>query len=114
MTYQLKRITDTPNSPMRVMISDPNRGDLLNSGGTYFFAPAGQDGDRHDVSDYVAREVMGDKSMAPHFTCEPPLDAVQDQPAASNETTDAVDSGAGDPTKPRRRRAAAAPSDVAE
>ncbi len=95
--HQLKRVTTEPNSHLRIMVSDPVRGDNLNSGGTFHFAPAGQDGDTYQVNAYVAKAIMTDPGMAPHFTCTPPVEPV----TASNEAS-------GDPAaakKPTGRRA---------
>lgn len=92
-----RKLTSLPNSPMRIMMSDPANGDLLNAGGTFYFAP----GESHQVSEYFATEVMKDPGLAEHFDCN-------DLQVASKQTTDATDGGeAGlDQTarKPRRQR----------
>lgn len=75
---QLRRITTTPNSPLRILIDQPEPGSPdagMAVGGTFFFAPAGQDGDTAQVSDYAARVVMSDPGLAPHFKCSPPFGA---------------------------------------
>lgn len=104
MTYNLKRTTTAPNSPMRVMISDPANGDLLNSGGTFYFMPAGQDGDNHDVNEYVATEVMADKSMAVHFECTPPAPTKHGAKAAAHTDASAAASKQAEEPKQRGRK----------
>lgn len=72
--YQLKRITKTPNSPLRILIDQPADGDGgFGQGGDFYFEPAGQDGDTHSVAEHGARAIMEDASLAPHFTCSPDL-----------------------------------------
>lgn len=72
MSYRLQRITTVPNSPMRILVSQPDGKDAgLNLGGSFYFMPAGQDGDTYDVSDHAAAVIMGDPGLAPHFRCLP-------------------------------------------
>jgi len=81
--YQLKRISKVPNSPMRIQIRKSDGVDAgLTAGGSWFFMPAGEDGDTHDVGEHAARVVMGDASLAVHFECTPALDPV---PVAADE-----------------------------
>lgn len=105
MAYLLKRMSAAPDSPMRIMVQDKVNGDLLNSGGTFYFAPAGQPGDAAEVSEVVAKAVMTDPGLAQHFSCTPPLAATQ-RPAAPTAGGDQQAMGDQQPRKTRRRKAA--------
>lgn len=75
--YTIKRTSTTPNSPLRVMVdAAPNddSGDLgMAGGGTFYFEPAGQDGDTAAVSRHAAQAIMHDPGLAVHFSCTPAL-----------------------------------------
>lgn len=73
--YTLKRITDVPNSPLRILVDapaadSPDAGFTV--GGTFYFEPAGQEGDTATVGEHAARAIMGDAGLSPHFECTPP------------------------------------------
>jgi len=93
--YLLKRITNVPASPLRVVVAQADGDEAgLNLGGSFMFEPAGQDGDQAQVSEHAAKVIMGDPGLAVHFECQPPLQA----PAAP------VDGGGGG----RKRKGGAA------
>lgn len=100
--FLLQRISKTPNSPLKVAVDqkaadDPDAG--LGVGGIYYFSPAGEDGDTHQVSEHAARAIMGDPGLQVHFTCTPALD--RPEPAAA----DLVEPAAAEPARtPRARR----------
>jgi hypothetical protein len=68
-----------PDSPIRILASqDQGDGDAgLTMGGSFYFEPAGQEGDTAQVSERVARDIMGDPGLACHFECEPALPATE-------------------------------------
>lgn len=83
--YQLKRISTAPGSPIKIMVDQPSGPDAgFGQGGTFYFQPAGEDGDTHEVSELAARAIMDDPDTAVHFTCTPALPAAipADQVAA--------------------------------
>lgn len=99
--FTLTRLSTTPASPLRVVISQPEGGDAgLTVGGTFYFQPAGDDhgDDRAGMSEYAARAIMGDPALAPHFRCDPSLPAPAAPPAPE-----------ADPPSARRRSVPAAP-----
>lgn len=72
--YHLKRISKTPSSPMRILVDQADGDDAgLCGGGSFYFGPAGQDGDEHGMSEHAARVIMSDPGLAEHFTCTPAL-----------------------------------------
>lgn len=102
--YLIRRVSKTPASPMVCQLDAPQDGDAgLQQGGVYYFMPAGEEGDRHQVpSEFAARAIMDDPGLAPHFACTPPLPAkaVAEKAEPESPAADAqVDSTSG----PRRR-----------
>lgn len=74
MAFLLKRTSTAPDSPMRIVVAQADGDEAgLNVGGTFFFEPAGKDGDQHQVSEHAAKVIMGDPGLAVHFECQPPL-----------------------------------------
>lgn len=73
--YLLKRITKVPDSPLKILVDQPQGdGDAgLGLGGSFYFMPAGQEGDTYQVMEGTARTIMGDPSLAVHFECTPPV-----------------------------------------
>lgn len=72
--YVIKRVSTVPNSPLKISIDQPDGGDGgFQQGGVYYFQPAGQEGDQHQVSEHAATVIMKDRGLAPHFTCSPAL-----------------------------------------
>jgi len=72
----LKRLTTVPASPLRIQVSIPDGGDAgLAAGGTWFFSPAGEEGDTHDLPQDVAERILEDPGLAAHF--EPPAAAAE-------------------------------------
>lgn len=84
--YTMKRISTTPDSPIRILVqADQQDGDAgLNMGGSFFFMPAGQDGDQAAVSEATARGIMADPSLAVHFEVNPALPGAE-EPQAGQE-----------------------------
>lgn len=72
MTYTLTRMSTIPDSPLRILVDQPDLdspGDGgFAAGGSFMFEP----GDRVQVGEAAARAIMGDPGLAHHFTCEPP------------------------------------------
>src|SRR5690349_10850066 len=100
--HVIRRITTEPNTPLRVLVdhqTDPADGGFL-GGGSFFFAPAGQDGDRHNATGHAARVIMGDPGLAVHFECTPPVDAPAVAPAAAPEPATA------EPVEPAQKQPA--------
>lgn len=91
MTFQLTRVSKVPNSPMRILVDGPaaeSDGDAgLGQGGSFLFMPAGQDGDRAQMSEHAARVILSDPDQAKHFTCLPALPVLT--PAAEATSADA-------------------------
>jgi hypothetical protein len=60
---------------MRVIVDHPQGdGDAgMMVGGLFEFAPAGEDGDRHQANEHAARVIMSDPGLSEHFECTPPL-----------------------------------------
>jgi hypothetical protein len=84
--YTITRTSTAPKTPLRIQISQPD-GDTagLAAAGTFYFAPAGSDGDTVvNMTEHQARAIMGDVTLAEHFHCDPPL------PAAAVATPDPV------------------------
>lgn len=78
--YQIKRISKVPATPFRVAVDNVDLGDGdggFLAGGLFYFAPAGEDGDTHQVSEHAAKVIMGDHGLAPHFECTPALKATK-------------------------------------
>lgn len=97
--YQLKRISKTPATAMRIAV-DQAQGDGdagFQQGGVFYFEPAGQDGDTHQVSEAAARAVMGDAGLAGQFTCLPALPVADAAPAVDNPV------GTAGPRQPGRK-----------
>jgi len=91
--YLIKRTSTVPNSPLQVQVDGPDG--AFQQGGVYYFQPAGQDNDQHQVSEHAARIIMGDPGLAQHFECDPALPDAVPEPAAEAEpgSTTAADSG---------------------
>lgn len=73
--FTLKRISTTPDSPIRILV-DQAQGDGdtgMALGGSFFFMPAGQEGDMAQVPETTARAILADPSLAVHFECTPAL-----------------------------------------
>lgn len=102
MTCVLRRISTGSEMSILVDQADPNDQDKAGFGvaGRFYFASAGEPGDSQTVSDHVAKVIMGDPGLAPHFVIDGGAVA-----AAGDEPTDSQDSqaGAGE-AQPRRRR----------
>lgn len=94
--FTLTRTSQTPNSPMQVSVRDAE-GWIQG----FTFDPAGGEFCSHGVSEHVARTVMGDAGLAPHFDCAPPLDAAEPVTAEAPSGT-AADAPEGD--EPARGR----------
>jgi hypothetical protein len=72
--YLIKRVSKVPNSSMRISVDQPDGGDGgFQEAGVFYFAPKGQDGDQHQVSEHAAQVIMWDPTLAEHFECQPPL-----------------------------------------
>lgn len=111
--YTIKRVSKMPGSAMRIQIAQPDDYSTdagLAAGGTFWFEPAGTDGDSAQLNEYQARVIMGDAGLAPHFTCTPALpaaakaddvDAIQDDADA-----DAIQDGAAQASKKKTGRSA--------
>lgn len=87
--FTLKRITTAPGTALHIMVDQPEADSPdagLTVGGSFWFEPAGQDGDTCGMSEHAARVIMLDPGLAVHFTCTPPLPGMgqegQDQAAA--------------------------------
>jgi hypothetical protein len=89
--YKIKRITKEPGTALRVQISQPASGEAgLAAGGTFFFSPAGEDGDTQQLDEQQARAIMEDHGLAVHFACDPALPGpVTDTVVAPAEVVDA-------------------------
>lgn len=99
--FTLTRLSTTPASPMRIVISQPEGEDAgLHVGGSFYFQPAGDahGDDRAGMSEYAARAIMGDPGLAAHFRCDPPLPSPVAPPAPET-----------DPPVTRRRSVPVAP-----
>lgn len=85
--YFLQRVSKTPASALTIQIDQPaGEGDGgFQGGGVWLFQPAGQDGDRHQVSEHAAQAVMSDPSLAHHFTVSPDLPNQVAGPAADEQ-----------------------------
>lgn len=86
--YSLKRISKHPATALRVAVDNQEPGSQdagFLGGGTFYFMPAGQEGDTAQVNAHAARVIMGDAGMREHFECTPPLDG----PAEPTETAQA-------------------------
>lgn len=77
MVHTLKRITKAPGTALKIQVDhrrDEDGQDAgLMGGGLFHFAPAGEDGDTHQMSDHAAQAIMGDPGLAKHFDCQPPI-----------------------------------------
>ena len=74
--FTIKRISKVPNSPIRVAVDQPDPDGTdggFQQGGVFNFAPKGQDGDTHQVSEHAAKAIMWDPTLADHFECTPHL-----------------------------------------
>jgi hypothetical protein len=103
---------------MRVLVDSPASGTEeagFLMGSAFYFAPAGEDGDRHEVEDATARAVMGDAGLAVHFECTPPIETTPATPVPDPavvpmaevkdaEFTETVHEPAGDAKAGGRRR----------
>lgn len=94
--YRLQRITKEPATALRIQISLPSDGDAgLAHGGTFWFQPAGDpngDDAAGGLNEQQARAIMDDASLAPHFTCTPPLPgAAVDSPLTEPATDPPAD-----------------------
>ena len=91
MSYQLKRITTVPGTPVVIAVTD-RRGHEKDAGladGGQFVFPVG--GDAQDVSDWSCQAIMGDPGTARHFKCTPPwlgVSAPLPTPEAAGATED--------------------------
>lgn len=101
--YLLKRVTTVPASPLTIQVDgirdDSGEGNFQ-GGGVYLFQPAGQDEDRHQVSEHAARAIMSDPGIAFHFTCDPDLKLPDTEPAAAQ--VDEQPDGASDGKRRRK------------
>lgn len=87
--YVIKRTSTVPDSPMRVLVDQPAGSDGgFGQGGSFYFFPAGQEGDQVGVGEHVARAIMGDASLAEHFECDPPLPSAVDAAVQSVNESD--------------------------
>jgi len=80
-THLLERVSQTPGTALQIHVDaeQPQNGEAgLAQGGTFQVEP----GDKIAVSDYVARIIMGDAGLAPHFKCTPPIEAEKPAPKA--------------------------------
>jgi hypothetical protein len=103
--YLLKRVTKTPNGPLRVLVSQPDGTDAgLVAGGSFLFAPAGQPGDQANVTDRTARVIMTDPGLAVHFSCTPPYPGTEPAAQETHQDGDTA-TAAAHPTRTRGRRA---------
>lgn len=75
---------------MAIRINQPqDDGDAgLSQGGSFYFMPAGQDGDTHAVSEFAARIIMGDPGLSKHFECTPPVAPPVASPAGQDDQGD--------------------------
>jgi hypothetical protein len=74
MAHTLRRITTIPATPLRILVDQPEGDDVgMTVGGSFLFAPAGEEGDTAQVSERAAQVIMGDPGQAVHFECSPPL-----------------------------------------
>lgn len=104
--YQLKRISTKPGSPMRILVDAPEGDDAgFGQGGTFYFMPAGQDGDTHQVNEAAAAAIMGDSELAGHFECTPAWKPKTAEPAAA-VTAPAADGNPDSTPATRKRRKA--------
>lgn len=91
---------------MKVMVDSPADGDGgFGQGGVFHFAPAGQDGDTHEVGELAARAIMEDPGMAQHFTCTPPLAKPAAAQVADEDAAPVADAKPDGAAAPRKRRA---------
>ena len=82
--FTLTRISTTPATPLRIVVSQPEGGDAgLHVGGSFYFQPAGDahGDDRASLSEFAARAILGDPGLAGHFLCDPPLPPAPEAPA---------------------------------
>lgn len=85
--FTLIRLSTEPATPLKIQVAQPVDADAgLTIGGSFYFAPAGEDGDRAGMSEHAARVILGDPGLAPHFRCEPPLPALAPAAAPAPET----------------------------
>lgn len=76
--FTLIRLSTEPATPLKIQVAQPVDADAgLTMGGSFYFAPAGEEGDRAGMSEHAARVILGDPGLAPHFRCEPPLPALE-------------------------------------
>lgn len=113
--YQITRISKVPASPMVICIADGK----LAVDGTVGLAAGGQfvmeTGDTATVSQHQANAIMGDASLAPHFSCTPEF-VKRDPGAAVTESAPAVsddDAPARNAARGRGGRRGAQPPDDA-
>lgn len=95
--YLVKRITTEPRTAFRVQVAQQDGDDAgLAIGGTFYFEPAGQDGDQAQMSEHAARAIMDDPGLAVHFTCQPalPSRAPAAEPAADTSAAEPAQDGA--------------------
>lgn len=82
--FTLKRISTTPNSPIRVQVDAPADGEGgFGQGGTFNFYPAGQEdmGDvQHVMTQRAASTILDDPNLAGHFECTPPWPSQKAEP----------------------------------
>jgi hypothetical protein len=106
--YLLTRISTVPNSPLTIQIDgapDGTGDGVFQGGGVYYFQPAGQEGDRHQVGEHQARIIMGDRGLAPHFSCDPALPSAEPEAEPTAESADGGQPDGTSGTKRTRRKA---------
>ncbi len=104
--YLIKRVSTVPATPLVCQLdAAPGDGSAgLQQAGIYYFQPAGQEGDTHQVpTEHAARAIMDDPGLAPHFTCTPALPAATVEPVPAQAADGQVDS-----TSAARRRSRSA------
>ena len=88
--YTIKRVSTIPATAMRISVDAPppdGEDGGFQQGGVFNFAPAGEDGDTHQVGEHAARAIMLDPTLADHFECTPKLKKVpkDEQPPVPGE-----------------------------
>lgn len=106
--YRLKRTSKTPGSAIKIAVDQPDGQDAgFGQGGTFYFMPAGEDGDTHEVSELAARAIMEDPDMAQHFSCTPALPAKVAPVADAAPVADGQPDSTTAARRPRRTRGGA-------
>ena len=99
--YRLTRTSSEPASPLKIMIAKPDGPDAgLSAGGSFVLDP----GDSVQVDPYVAKVIMGDPGLAPHFDCLPPWPPEASQPPVVKDGVGTVKSEPANAEREQPRR----------